>query len=172
MKTITITCANCGKQVEKKKAEIERQRKRGRDTFYCNRSCAGSASCEHLKKYEPFPVWEHHQYKKQPDEFTPFRKFVRSAKKREVASVKEIKVDITCEYLKELWENQNGECSISGIEMNLTKNHSPFQASLDRIDNDKGYIKGNVRFVCLIANYARNTWDDDAVKLFISRAKL
>jgi len=171
MKTITITCANCGKQAEKKKAEIERQRRRGRDTFYCNRSCAGSASCEHLSKYDKYPLWKH-GYKRQPDEFTPFRKFVRSAKKREVESKREnLDVNITCEYLKELWENQNEECAITNIKMSLDRDHTPFQASLDRIDNDKGYMKGNVRFVCLIANYARNVWDDDAVRLFISKAK-
>jgi hypothetical protein len=171
VKTITITCDNCGKKVEKKKGEIDRQRRRGRNTFYCSRSCAGSASCEHLKKYEPWPVWEH--YKRKPDEYTPFRKFVRSAKKREIEhKTRELVVDITCQYLKDLWENQNGKCAITNIEMTLNKDHSPFQASLDRIDNDKGYIKGNVRFICLITNYARNTWNDDIVKEFITKATL
>ena len=166
MKTITITCANCGKQAEKKKAEIERQRKRGRDTFYCNASCAGSANCGHLRKYvkENTKYLEGHAGNRR-DEYSPFRIFVRCSKRRGYDT------DLDVEHLKELWENQNEECAITNIKMSLGRDHSPFQASLDRIDNDKGYIKGNVRFVCLIANYARNTWDDDAVKLFVTKAK-
>jgi len=36
-------------------------------------------------------------------------------------------------------------------------------ASLDRIDNEKGYIKGNVRFVCLGINYMKNRRADSEV---------
>ena len=46
------------------------------------------------------------------------------------------------------------------------KSTAPDQASLDRIDNSKGYVKGNVRFVALIYNYARNGFDDEAVLAF------
>jgi hypothetical protein len=48
-----------------------------------------------------------------------------------------------------------------------TKNNktdkNPYQSSLDRIDNNKGYIKGNVRFVCLMFNIARNDFSDNQV---------
>jgi hypothetical protein len=169
MKTVIIKCANCGKEIEKKKGEIDRQKRKGRDTFYCSRSCAGSASCKHLKDHDPFPVWKH--YKNKPDEYSLFRSFIRSAKKREFESKKLIfEVDITCEYLKELWEKQNGKCALTNIDLILERNHLPFQASLDRIDCSKGYVQGNVRFICLIANYARNKWDDEAVFEFISRS--
>lgn len=166
MKTITIICANCGKEVEKKKAEIDRQIRKGRKTFYCSRSCVGSSCCSHLKKYTK----ENAKYLEgfadnRRDEYSPFRIFMRTSKRRK-------ETDLDLQYLKDLWENQSGRCAITNIEMSLDRHHAPFQASLDRIDNDKGYIKGNVRFICLITNYARNTWDDDTVKIFISQANL
>lgn len=44
--------------------------------------------------------------------------------------------------------------------------HHPQNASLDRLDQTKGYIKGNVRFVALIVNYARHSWTDNDVVTF------
>lgn len=35
---------------------------------------------------------------------------------------------------------------------------NPKRASLDRIDSSKGYIKGNVQFVCHMANVAKNDY--------------
>jgi hypothetical protein len=43
---------------------------------------------------------------------------------------------------------------------------TPYQASIDRIDNNIGYIKGNIRFVSLIYNYARNNFSEDDVVEF------
>jgi hypothetical protein len=34
------------------------------------------------------------------------------------------------------------------------------RASLDRIDNSKPYVQGNVRFISLMANYAKNDMTD------------
>ena len=39
-------------------------------------------------------------------------------------------------------------------------------ASIDRIDNDLGYIEGNVRFVSVMYNYARNNFTDEQVLQF------
>lgn len=43
---------------------------------------------------------------------------------------------------------------------------SPWNASLDRIDNAKGYIQGNVRFITVMANLARSTFTDEQVLEF------
>tara|TARA_B100000809_G_C14633418_1_gene349451 strand:+ start:87 stop:458 length:372 start_codon:yes stop_codon:yes gene_type:complete len=66
------------------------------------------------------------------------------------------------EYLKEIWDSQQGKCPITGqklilktyktIKETLTTKH----ASIDRIDNGKGYVRGNIRFVSIMANYALN----------------
>lgn len=162
-KTINIICNHCGIESTKNATEIERQRRRGRNVFYCSRNCAGKASCEHLKSYKPFPVWELECSKRKKDDLSPFKPFVNRAKRREIESSKGYEVNITPEYLKDLWDKQGGKCCISGVELTLKLNHTPYQASLDRINNSIGYIKGNVRFVALIYNYAKNTFSDDEV---------
>lgn len=160
-KTINIKCSHCGIESLKNAKEIERQQRNGRTNFYCSRSCAGKASCEHLKSYKPFPVWTIKRNKK--DILSPFKPFVRRARRREIENSKNYTVNITPQYLKDLWEKQDGKCLITGIALTLKLNHSPYQASLDRIDNTKGYIEGNVRFVALIYNYAKNTFSDSDV---------
>ena len=41
---------------------------------------------------------------------------------------------------------------------------TPFAPSLDRIDSSKGYVRGNVRLVCMAANFALNQWGDDILR--------
>lgn len=73
-----------------------------------------------------------------------------------------------------LFEKQAGKCPVTGWEMILPDStrkgwdggNNPRNASLDRIDNDKGYVEGNVRFVSLIANMARQTFTDEQVVEF------
>lgn len=59
--------------------------------------------------------------------------------------------DIDSGFLKSLWRAQDGRCALSGMPMA----HSPmtmWQASLDRVDDDRGYVPNNVRLVCLEFN--------------------
>ena len=64
-----------------------------------------------------------------------------------------------------IYEAQDGKCALSGIEMTFTydKNHPtfnasaksikwPFNISPDQIDAGKGYVRGNVQFVCAQVN--------------------
>lgn len=77
--------------------------------------------------------------------------------------------DIDLKYLYGLWIEQNGHCPLTGWELSLqTRNRSfrlsMYHASLDRIDPNKGYIKGNVRFISIMANLAlNNKWDDNDI---------
>ena len=45
----------------------------------------------------------------------------------------------------------------------------PFQPSLDRIDNNRGYELGNIKVIWLIENYARNTFTEEALIEFCKR---
>jgi len=71
-------------------------------------------------------------------------------------------LDFTKEYLKEVWDSQDGICPITDwklvLKTNKTKKEKllPYHASVDRIDPEKGYIKGNIRFVSVMANFALN----------------
>jgi len=82
--------------------------------------------------------------------------------------------DIDKPYLLELWAAQKGKCAVSGIAMQTQsgsqQNKNPFRASLDRIDNDKGYVKGNVRFVTHWINNAKSTWTEEIFSEFVQGA--
>jgi hypothetical protein len=166
MKSIVITCASCGQKVEKRAAEIERQKKKGKKLFYCNLKCHGKnkKNIEHISKFhDNFKITK---YIRQPDEHTDFRWYIKNIIKN--SKKKKQSYDIDLQYLKDLWELQHGICPITGCKLTLrTHNYKqirgPYQASLDRIDNTKGYIKGNVRFVSLMFNYARNIFSDEEV---------
>lgn len=169
MTKINIICNSCGKDVPKPIAEITRQKKKGRDKFYCNLKCAGKnkKNIEHLKKFQNNFI--DNRYTRQQDDDSNFKWYMKNVIKN--SKQKKYNYDIDIEYLKTLWESQNGICPFTKQKLILrthgysfTKN--PNQASLDRIDNSKGYIKGNIRFVSLIFNYAKNTFSDEDVLAF------
>jgi hypothetical protein len=163
-----ITCHTCGKVCGKRKNEIDRQKRNGRTEFYCNRSCHGKVGHKHLEYWT-----KHHQRYllqgfDQSDEYTPYRYYIKNVNQRVKENPKYGKTDIDLEYLKQLYEEQNGKCPMTGIGMKLRTNKrkeltGPETASLDRIDNSKGYVKGNVRFVTYMYNIARNKFSDEDV---------
>lgn len=66
-------------------------------------------------------------------------------------------VEITIDYLKQIYSLQKGLCAISGIPMTykLGGGRQPLNISVDRIDNNKGYIPGNIQLVCSHVNMMR-----------------
>lgn len=69
--------------------------------------------------------------------------------------------DVTPDYLWKLYIEQNKKCALTGVEIYFgEKRQNPSTASVDRIDSNKGYIKGNVRWVHRIVNIMRNTMSD------------
>jgi hypothetical protein len=110
------------------------------------------------------------------DQYTPFRWYMKvitsRCKTSDKSKVNNYNVDI--EYIKEIWDQQDGKCALTNIPIVLrthtnviNKKADPYSASIDRIDNSKGYIKGNIRFVSLIVNYAKNAWKDEDLINFI-----
>jgi len=160
---IEITCCSCGQNTKKRLAEIKRRKKKGKTKFYCSRSCASKDSVDHLKKYAG-------QFNcnliasNRHDKYTNFRWYIKNVIKNSKKRNQEYDIDL--EYLYNLWHYQNGICPFTKQKLELrTHNYTyienrPYQASLDRIDGTKGYIKGNVRFVALIFNYAKNIFND------------
>ncbi|WP_414624649.1 hypothetical protein [Calothrix sp. CCY 0018] len=95
------------------------------------------------------------------DKYSPFRQHHRLTRRRVKSNGREC--NITLEYLKQLWEKQNGRCPYTGWKLDNLETTSdwesnilhPKTASLDRIDSCKGYVFENVQFVSVMANYAK-----------------
>lgn len=73
---------------------------------------------------------------------TFINRIIRNAKNRNLS------FDISKEFLWELYLQQEGKCALSGLDISFAeKTTEPNEASLDRIDSDKGYVKDNVQWV-------------------------
>jgi hypothetical protein len=169
MKTLKLECTNCNRHFDLALKEHKRQIAHGRIEFFCSRSCAASKNNkDHPRPGNPDNLVADNR----KDEYTQFRYFVNRGLYRSKIK-KRYDCDLTVEYLKRLWDDQNGICPLTGWELILPTNSSypwnesnPANASIDRIDNSKGYVQGNIRFVAYIANIARATFTDDQLKEF------
>jgi len=75
---------------------------------------------------------------------------------------KRAEVTINQDYLMCLYDSQEGLCALSGIRMTwATGKTAPTSISIDRIDNSKGYVDGNVRLVCVCVNAFKSTMSDE-----------
>ena len=140
--TVELPCAHCGRQFLKDKKEHTRRIKAGKTVFYCGVPCFNKET--------------------KADPLTPFRA-IRKRHKHSAEQRGKI-FELSVEQIKELWDKQGGRCPYTGLEMRLPVSEwdqlgraaNPYQASLDRIDSSRGYVQGNVEFVCLVVNYAKN----------------
>ena len=84
------------------------------------------------------------------------------------------KNNLTIPYLAQLWFEQNGRCALTGImleyESGDVQSKNPYRTSVDRIDNNLGYIQGNVRLLTHWANNAKSTWPDETFIKFVKFA--
>jgi hypothetical protein len=145
------TCFNCGCEFEKPVSEIKRNEKFGRHNF-CSRTCVGHFNTERIKLIKTtYDISKHSNNGR--DEYTGFREFLRRVKSRNYEN------NLDLDYLKELWEKQN-ICVYTGVKLVLPKrkgwNNQLFCASIDRIDSNLGYVKGNIQYISIAANHAKN----------------
>jgi hypothetical protein len=86
---------------------------------------------------------------------------------------------VTVEYLQEILENQNYKCAYTNIDLLCPKTYNekremtsnPYLLSLDRIDNDLGYIENNVHFVCVWVNKAKGAYTHEVFKNILTKFK-
>lgn len=75
---------------------------------------------------------------------------------------RKIKFDITIEEAWKQFELQNGKCYLSDIKLHFSETNAVHfiggtTASLDRIDNEKGYIKSNIAWTHKDINFIKST---------------
>ena len=160
---LEVPCHRCGKCVQRKASRVRWNASVGRKNFcsqYCTRSYAGNLGCRGVVKGHA-----------QRTELTPFNWFARVIRQR--AASKLIVCSVGARDLYLLWNQQDGKCALTNWPMLLPHNsaewqrsNSPDRASIDRIDPLRGYEPDNIRFVCIMANYAKNAYTDDDLLRF------
>jgi hypothetical protein len=92
---------------------------------------------------------------------TKFHSIKNSALKRNYV------FDITLEYVWDLFLKQDKRCALSGEAIHLSRSmvKGANTASLDRIDNNYGYLVGNVQWVHVTVNYLKSSYSE---KEFVS----
>ena len=78
--------------------------------------------------------------------------------------------ELTPEDLINLWHEQRGRCAVSGV---ILTHHADgtgkkeFNASIDRIDSNRGYLRGNVQLVAYRVNILKHTLSMDMLYWWI-----
>jgi len=78
--------------------------------------------------------------------------------------------DLDMDWAWQLYLSQGKRCALSGLELSFPKSVYSYQktrdgnASLDRIDSSKGYVKGNVQWVTRLINKMKSCFSDDEFK--------
>jgi len=175
--SIVLMCDWCKQEFFRAGKEHRRNIKKGRIRTFCSRKC----SCDYnwaignvKDATTKSRVWTQLRSNNRKDEFSPFRSHLRQAKSH--AKKKGLDCTVTLQDLKTQWEGQNGACPYSGWELinpetstevsRKTIKRTPFRASLDRIDSSLGYCVDNVQFVSLMAQYAKNSFDEEVLLEF------
>lgn len=65
--------------------------------------------------------------------------------------------EITIDDGVNLFESQNGKCALTGLILTCSGDFNDITASLDRVDNSKGYTIDNIQFVHKDVNMMRGT---------------
>ncbi len=75
-------------------------------------------------------------------------------------------VTITKKDILDLAKKQNYRCAVSNVKLKWARNSGWKKASIDRIDNDRGYTLENIRLTAWGVNAALHTWEfEDFLKM-------
>jgi len=165
MSIVQLDCPICNKQFDKPRNEYNRRKRLGRP-MYCGRSCSGKANLKNIpleKRHRP----ENLVCGNRLDGLSPFRWHLRNMKRRRGCT-------LTLQELKDQWDMQKGVCPYTGWNLKNMRSmnyadqlsRAPDRASLDRIDSSEDYKPGNIQFVAMIAQYAKNSWPEEELIRF------
>jgi hypothetical protein len=140
-------CQICGKeQIYSSNKDLNRAIK---NNSLC-KSCNNKTRALNLKKYKEIPV-----------------SWFDEKKRKAEAKGRIFEFDI--EYIWKVYIRQDRKCALSGLPLDFNKDTENGMVSLDRIDNNKGYIKRNIQLVHKDVNFMKYVHDQ---KYFIKMCKL
>lgn len=173
MSKVKLTCSVCGDNFLREKKEHTRSQKLGRAIF-CGLKCSGSAHARFLPPTQPEDANRLNSANRR-DQLSPFRWHLRNLSRRSNEKGRRLKeVAIQLQDLKDQWDLQGGVCPYTGWQLKNMPTTSPTdqlpltpdRASLDRIDSTKGYVRGNIQFVSVMAQYAKNGFSEQELLNF------
>ena len=174
-KQIELTCPCCNKLYSKDLSEHNRNIKKNRIS-YCSISCSAKVNIKNTIQKGKMPVFDIAKWNKENVQANPFKYYIKLCNTKNRNKI----VDIDINYLKVLWDNQQGKCPYTNFDLKLQShvNHGLHKfedwylyASLDRIDSNLGYIKGNVQFISVAINFMKNKFSSESVFRFLKLIK-
>lgn len=177
-KTVTLTCTECGKDFERRKCEVEYQRRKnpGNENWYCSLSCLrtnkNKSMPENKGSFKYRPQRRNNYGQVYPEGFSWY--VSRCAKDRRFGLMEHSVRHIFADALVRQWEKQRGRCAYAGLPLvrrlpstPCTEKNPFLIASVDRIDCSKGYEPGNVQWVSHAMNQARSNVSDEDFREFL-----
>lgn len=97
----------------------------------------------------------------------PLKSLMRAIRQRDPET------DLSEEFLKELWDKQQGVCYWYGCQMDFTMGgrSNGLAVSVDRLDINQKYRKQNVVLCCFHANMGRTSMSVEQYKTFLKVLK-
>lgn len=148
--------------------EFYGENKYGRSLYTCECDCGEVhyLTSGYILKKPTCPQIEAHIYQSRLEHLSEH--IIRMFWKRIISNATRRNLDflITPEYLEEILLEQNYKCYLTGETLTFPKSVTDYthNASLDRVDNSKGYIKGNVMWCTIAVNLMKS---DTSLDFFI-----
>ncbi len=160
MSTVTLTCTNCGNDVQKEKSQHDYQLRQGKENFFCNLSCVASFNNKN-NPHSPTSQYGNQHSRKYPKAISWYA--TRCFKDRRFGLMEQETRLSFANHLLEILNKQEGKCAFTNLPLALrdvqgkVDEDNPFKiASVDRIDNSLPYQEGNIQWVSVGMNFARN----------------
>ena len=150
---LTKACPHCGTGFM-----VSTVKKKGRKRKYCSHSCSLKYYGKHIRSNEDRTAWVANYYQQ-----FPAKRWAAAVKQS--AKQRGLAYDLTEEWFEERLDR--GKCELSGLPIR-TKLYKPkdvgqrnfYSPSVDRIDNNIGYIPSNCRLVCWGYNIGKYSYTD------------
>lgn len=181
MSTVTLECANCTTKFEKDKHEVSRRKAKPHCQYwFCSRSCSASfgnksrtpeqrAGAAKIRSSKANNIGNTYNKKWDSDLCWYVNRIHGDGRKK--CKLGRMSRDVLHQHLKDVW---TGTCALTGLEI-FRKNRdgscctdNPFLiASIDRINNTKGYELGNIQWTSVGMNLARQHHTTEKFKEYL-----